>query len=111
MSQLCKAANKSSLQMVSNSGNARIQCIFLSSSGRVFSAGDNQYGQLGLNTKESDDDHIMRNPTEIKYPNSSNCIDAVANELKCMTQLPGSVVDIILIYLPSFVQMQSIRYY
>eukprot|EP01083_Nonionella_stella_P085222 236201_1 len=41
--------------------------IFLSSSGQVFSAGRNDKGQLGLNTKEAWDEHIMRNPTEIKY--------------------------------------------
>eukprot|EP01083_Nonionella_stella_P289428 984874_1 len=41
--------------------------IFLSSSGRVFSAGRNDHGQLGLNTKESCSKHIMRNPTEIEY--------------------------------------------
>eukprot|EP01083_Nonionella_stella_P084752 234688_1 len=38
---------------------------FLSSSGSVFSAGVNDRGQLGLNTKE--DKFIMRDPTEIKY--------------------------------------------
>eukprot|EP01083_Nonionella_stella_P271756 921130_1 len=39
--------------------------VFLSSSGRVFSAGLNHRGQLGLDTKE--DKHIMRDPTEITY--------------------------------------------
>eukprot|EP01083_Nonionella_stella_P151370 483532_1 len=38
--------------------------IFLSSSGRVFSAGVNDQCQLGLNTKESYSERIMRNPTE-----------------------------------------------
>eukprot|EP01083_Nonionella_stella_P068447 181707_1 len=37
--------------------------ILLSSSGQVFGAGLNDKGQLGLNTKEDENDHIMRNPT------------------------------------------------
>eukprot|EP01083_Nonionella_stella_P241745 843925_1 len=41
--------------------------IFLSSSGRIFSAGLNHCGQLGLNTKEDYLERIMRNPTEIEY--------------------------------------------
>eukprot|EP01083_Nonionella_stella_P085271 236368_1 len=48
--------------------------IFLSSSGQVFSAGLNDQGQLGLNTKEDEDEHIMRNPTEIKYFTQKNII-------------------------------------
>eukprot|EP01083_Nonionella_stella_P174949 607844_1 len=48
--------------------------IFLSSSGQVFSAGLNNKGQLGLNTEEDEDEHIMRNPTEIKYFTQKNII-------------------------------------
>eukprot|EP01083_Nonionella_stella_P217431 780659_1 len=46
--------------------------IFLSSSGQVFSAGINDEGQLGLNTKESCEELIIRQPTEIEYFNKNN---------------------------------------
>eukprot|EP01083_Nonionella_stella_P051613 137045_1 len=62
--------------------------VFLSSSGHVFTAGLNHKGQLGLNTKENWKEHIMRNPTEIKYPNSSKYVNAMADELKAITRLP-----------------------
>eukprot|EP01083_Nonionella_stella_P174948 607841_1 len=87
--------------------------IFLSSSGRVFSAGVNGHGQLGLGDYNGriNPMEIKRNPMEIKYPNSSKYMKAIADELKVMTQLSDAVVDIIIIYLPSFVPIRSIRCY
>eukprot|EP01083_Nonionella_stella_P234691 825959_1 len=93
--------------------------IFLSKQGHVFSAGVNNKGQLGLNTTEYNyadkkhDKHIMRNPTEITWfrennPNSSKYINAMTGQLKCVTQLPDIVVDIISTYLPSFMPIRSI---
>eukprot|EP01083_Nonionella_stella_P178617 631439_1 len=42
--------------------------IFLSSSGRVFSAGNNDCGQLGFNTKDDINSRLFgSNPTEIEY--------------------------------------------
>eukprot|EP01083_Nonionella_stella_P306576 1074216_1 len=84
--------------------------IFLSSSGRVFSAGRNDHGQLGLNTKESSSEHIMRNPTEIEYfPDTSKYMKDIAEELKSVTHLPAAIVDVIIIHLPPVVPIVSIR--
>eukprot|EP01083_Nonionella_stella_P306580 1074228_1 len=76
--------------------------IFLSSSGRVFSAGSNNHGQLGLNMKDKWG-HILRNPTEIEcFPdtNASEYMKAMTDELKYMTHLPDAVAKIIIIHLP-----------
>eukprot|EP01083_Nonionella_stella_P233088 821622_1 len=84
--------------------------IFLSSSGRVFSAGRNDHGQLGLNTKEDEDEHIMRNPTEIEYfPDTSKYMKDMADELKAITHLPDAIVDVIIIHLPPVIPIVSIR--
>eukprot|EP01083_Nonionella_stella_P119691 358007_1 len=88
--------------------------IFLSSSGRIFSAGVNVHGQLGLNTKEERNDDIMRDPTEIEYfagfP-SSKYIKAMTDKLKCSTPLPDPIIDIIIRHLPPVVPIQTIRCY
>eukprot|EP01083_Nonionella_stella_P314918 1136121_1 len=84
--------------------------IFLSSSGRVFSAGDNDCGQLGLNTKEDEDEHIMRNPTEIEYfPDTSKYMKAMADELRSITHLPDAIVGVIVTHLPPVIPIVSIR--
>eukprot|EP01083_Nonionella_stella_P314919 1136124_1 len=84
--------------------------IFLSSSGRVFSAGVNYHGQLGLNTKESYSEHIMRNPTEIEYfQDTSKYMNAMTDELKAITHLPDDIVDVIIIHLPPVIPIVSIR--
>eukprot|EP01083_Nonionella_stella_P174947 607837_1 len=84
--------------------------IFLSSSGRVFSAGSNNHGQLGLNMKDKWG-HILRNPTEIEcFPdtNASEYMKAMTDELKRITHLPDDVVDVIIVHLPSVAPIVSI---
>eukprot|EP01083_Nonionella_stella_P289429 984875_1 len=86
--------------------------IFLSSSGRVFSAGVNDCGQLGLNTKDDYPEWIMRNPMEIEYfPDTSKYMNDMTNELKSVTHLPDAIVGVIIIHLPPVIPIVSIRWW